>query len=249
MANALLAGLLAACTPVADDGPVVLAASSMQDAMEDAADRWAASGHERPVLSFASSASVARQVGEGAPADLVITSDSQWMDWLAGQGALDGNPRPLVANALVVVAPASARTPPSLSAFAADPDGGRLAIAEPESVPAGQFARQALESLDLWKLVRSRIVPAENVRAALALVERGEVPLGIVYATDANASRKVRIVQRLAPATHDAIVYYVARTGVSDHAEAPALLEFLLGARGQAAFAAQGFTPAPAAER
>ncbi|WP_120077096.1 molybdate ABC transporter substrate-binding protein [Aurantiacibacter odishensis] len=242
IAASFSAFLLACCAPAEQSGPVVLAASSMQEGLGAAAERWAGKGYERPVLSFASSSAVARQVSEGAPGDLVITSDDRWIDWLAERGALSGAPLPLVANSLVVVAPAGAAGPRSLEAFAADPDAGRLAIGEPDSVPAGEFARVALQSMGLWEALSSRLAPGENVRASLALVERGEAALGIVYSSDAAASDSVEVVETIDSRTHPAIIYYVAVAAGSRHPDTREFLEYLISPEGRAAIAEEGFS-------
>jgi len=235
------AALLWACAPADDTGPVVLAAASMQEGLNAAADSWEALGHERPVLSFASSSAVARQVAEGAPADLVVTSDDRWIEWLAERGALSGDAAPLVANSLVVVAPLGEGGPESLAAFAADPDAGRLAMGEPDSVPAGEFARAALQNMDLWDSLAPRMAPGENVRASLALVERGEAVLGIVYSSDAEASESVRVVERIDPAMHPAIIYYTALVEGASNAEAQDFIVYLTSPEGRAAIMAKGF--------
>lgn len=239
---AMVAGAsLVGCAPPAETGPVVLAAASMQEGLGAAADSWAGQGHARPVLSFASSAAVARQVSEGAPADMVVTSDDRWIDWLSDRGALAGDPRPLVTNALVVVAPVADGRRQSLATFAADPVAGRLAIGEPDSVPAGDFARAALRNMGLWDILASRLAPGENVRASLALVERGEASLGIVYASDAQSSERVRVVETIDEQMHPAIVYYAALAIGSRHEDARAFLDYLVSAEGRAVIAAQGF--------
>lgn len=234
--------VLASCSPAGEEGPVVLAASSMQEGLTAAADDWAALGNARPVLSFASSSAVARQLDEGAPADLVVTSDDRWVEWLADRGALAGDPVPLVGNELVVVASPGEQSPPGLDQFARDHAGGRLAMGDPDSVPAGEFARTALQNMGLWDALSNRLAPGENVRASLALVERGEAVLGIVYASDAEASGSVRVVERIDPQTHPAIIYYVARAASSQHDEAQDFLAYLVSSEGRAAIMAEGFT-------
>lgn len=233
--------LLAACAPPAETGPVVLAAASMQEGLGAAADSWAGQGRARPVLSFASSAAVARQVSEGAPADIVVTSDDRWIDWLADRGALSGDPRPLVTNALVVVAPFVDDREQRLATFVADPEAGRLAMGEPDSVPAGEFARAALRNMGLWDQLASRLAPGENVRASLALVERGEASLGIVYASDAHSSERVRVVETIDEEMYPPIVYYAALTQASRHEDARAFLDYLVSDESRAVIAAEGF--------
>lgn len=236
---ALLA--LAACAQKPAEGPTVLAASSMQEALEAVADDWAAQGHPRPVLAFAATPAIARQVEAGAPADLVLTADREWMEWLAGRDLLAGAPFPIASNGLVVVAPRDTTGPLSLAAFARDPAGGRIALAETTSVPAGRYARAALESLGLWQALAARVVPAENVRAALALVERGEVPVGVVYATDAQASDGVRVIERIDSAHHPRILYFAARVAGSRGTEAEDFASYLGSDAARRRVASYGF--------
>lgn len=219
----------------------MLAAASMQEALEAASSEWHLSGNARPVLSFASTPAVARQIAEGAPADLVVTADRQWMDWLVEQGLVDESPRAFATNGLFVVAPRHSTRPTSLAAFAVDPDGGRIAMAQTDTVPAGRYARAALEHLDLWDQLEARVISSENVRVALALVERGEVPLGIVYASDAQASQRVRVVERLDPSIHPPIIYYVAAVAGSRHADSARFRDFLASDHGRAIVASRGF--------
>ncbi len=242
--------LAAACSPPAEDrGPVVLAAASMQDALEQAADEWEGRGHARPLLSFAASSALARQVASGAPADIFVSADMEWMDWLDERSLIDRGSRAIVAtNRLVLVAPIEIYADPagdSIETLLAGLGTERLAMADPQAVPAGRYGKAALESLGLWQSVADRVVPAENVRAALALVERGEVPLGIVYATDAHASGRVRIRAFFPPSSHPPILYPAALLAGSGHEDAPAFLAFLTASEGQAILAANGFGAAP----
>lgn len=226
---------------------MVLAASSMTEALEQAADAWAAQGHARPALSFASSATVARQAAEGAPADLVVTADAEWMDWMEGEGLLrPGTRQDIAGNRLVLVTagdPVAAGQPP-----AGDPAAalrgltGRLAIAEPETVPAGRYAMAALTRLGLAEPLAGRLVPAENVRAALALVERGEAELGIVYVSDAQASARVRVVARFVQGLHPPIRYPMAVLARSANRDSEGFAAFLASADGQAILQHRGFT-------
>lgn len=235
--------LLVACggQQAAQQGPVVLAASSMQEALEEASAQWQGEGHPVPVLSFAASSAVARQVAEGAPADMIVTADEEWMDWLQARGRIDTASRRNVAgNTLVLIAPADAPAPATIAAALAGFDG-RLAIAEPQSVPAGRYARAALGAMGLWDGIADRVVPAENVRAAMALVERGEVALGVVYGSDAAASPRVRVVGTFDPASHSPIRYPAARVASSKHRDAAGFLDFLAGDEGQAILIAHGF--------
>ncbi|MGZ8311114.1 MAG: molybdate ABC transporter substrate-binding protein [Allosphingosinicella sp.] len=241
--------LLAGCGPRPGQAPLfVLAASSLQEAMAAAADAWAAQGHDRPVVAFAASSALARQIENGAAADLFVAADQEWMDVVERGGLLrPGTRRGLVGNNLVLIAPASpagspvALEAPALSAALGD---GRLAMADPDSVPAGRYGKAAMTRLGLWDAVGDRIARAENVRAALALVERGQAPLGIVYATDARAARRVRVVAEFPDASHPPIRYPAAILAASSHPEAEAFRRFLLSPQGQAIFARYGFRSA-----
>jgi len=226
-------------------GPLVLAAASLQEAMTDAADAWAVRRHPRPVISFAASSALARQVEAGAPADLFVSADEEWMDYLAARSLiLPATRATLLANRLVLIAPADSRVRLAIARnfpLARALGNGRLAMADPDAVPAGRYGKAALTRLGVWAGVRNRIASAENVRAALALVERGVAPLGIVYATDARASSRVRIVGTFPADSHPPITYPIARLRASTHPEAEAFRRFLLSREGKAIFARRGF--------
>ena len=218
---------------------MVLAASSLQEAMTDAVEAWEAQGHPEPALSFAASSALARQVESGAPADIFVSADEAWMDELETNGLLRAGSRgDLLGNRLVAIAPKGA-APIAL----ADLGDGRLALADPEAVPAGRYAKAALETLGLWDGLEDNVVPAENVRAALALVERGEAALGIVYATDALASDRVQVVERLPAGSHPPIRYPVAILAASANPGAQALRAFLASREARAIFERRGFEP------
>lgn len=225
----------------------VLAAASLQEGLTDAAAAWVAKGHTRPVISFAGTPALARQIEAGAPADLFISADEEWMDYLAERRLLAPGTRiSLLANRLVLIAPKSSRV--HLSVAPRFPLGralgrGRLAMADPAAVPAGKYAKAALARLGVWPSVARRIAPTENVRAALLLVERSEAPLGVVYATDARASSRVRVVATLPAASHPPITYPIARLARSKNPEAEAFRRFLVSRAGKALFRAHGFEP------
>ena len=222
----------------ASSAPVVLAASSLQESLSAAAEAFAAQGHEPPVLSFAATSALARQVERGAPADLFIAADEDWMDVLEEARLLaEGSRANLLANRLVIVAPRGEQT------AAGDPlrGEGRIAIADPEAVPAGRYAKAALQHLGGWEEVESRVIPAENVRAALALVERGEVDRGIVYATDALASDQAVVLFRFPENSHPPIRYPAALLAASDNPEAARFLGFLRSEEARAIFRRHGF--------
>lgn len=218
-------------------GPVVLAAASLQEALQDAAKAWAAHGHPVPVLSFAGSAALARQVEQGAPADVFVSADEDWADTLQREKLLRAGSRAdLLTNALVLVGPKGGKVR-SLSAL----DGGKLALADPASVPAGKYAKATLQKLGEWPKVAADVVPAENVRAALALVEKGEAALGIVYATDARASGKVDVLATFPESSHPPIRYPVALLSSSRNPDAEAFRQFLFTPEAGRIFAAHGF--------
>lgn len=238
---------LAACGPLqqARQPLVVLAAASLQEAMTAEADAWARQDHPHPTLSFAASSALARQIESGAPADLFVSADEEWMDALDKAGALrPGTRHDLLANSLVLIAPAASAArvalvdPASLRAALA---GGKLAMADPDAVPAGRYGKAALQHLGAWDTLAGSVAAAENVRAALKLVETGEAPLGVVYATDAAASRKVRVVARFPASSHPPIRYPVAVLAASTNAQADSFARFLASPRGQAIFARYGF--------
>lgn len=226
--------------------PVVLAAASLQESMSAAADAWAKHGHVRPTLSFAASSALARQAAAGAPADLIVSADVEWMDDLDRRGLLaPGSRTNLLGNRLVLVAPADSQARVALRPgvdLSRVLNGGRLAMADPDAVPAGRYGKAALTRLGAWDRVAPLVVRAENVRAALALVERGAAPLGIVYATDAKASAKVRVVGVFPAASHPQIVYPIARLKGSQNVEGERFRRFLAGPAGKAIFVRYGFS-------
>ena len=244
--SVLLALLLCACTPAAEpvtQGPVVLAAASVEEAMAEVAEAWAAHGHAAPVLSFGGTPALARQVDGGAPADLILSADRQWIAWLDQRGHLAPQGRAdLLGNRLVI---ASRRIPLHPLSLGELPGrlrpGERLALADPAVVPAGRYARAALESAGVWGQLQDRIAPADSVRAALALVERGEAPFAIVYASDLKAAphlvRAGDVAQRHTPE----IVYPLAMLAQSQHVDAPGFAAFLQSPEAAAIFARHGF--------
>jgi molybdate transport system substrate-binding protein len=227
-----------------DRAPLVLAAASMQEALTDAADVWTSAGHARPRLSFAASSALARQIAAGGRADLFVSADSDWMDDIEKRRLLvPGTRAVLVRNQLVVVArPGLPRVAATKGvALAKILASAPLAMADPDSVPAGKYGREALTRLGAWAAVAPRVVRAENVRAALALVERGAAPYGIVYATDARAARGVQIAGVFPPRSHAPIVYPLARLTAGTAPEAEGFRRFLLSRAGQAILARRGF--------
>lgn len=232
---------------VAQSGPVtVFAAASLSTALDAIAAEWRAKTGKAVTLSYAASSALARQIEQGAPADVVLTADLDWMDWMAQRALIVPQTRQtLLGNRLVLVAPAGAKAPMTIAPgfpLAAALGDGRLAMADVTAVPAGRYGRAALEQLGVWPAVANRVAQAENVRAALLLVSRGEAPLGIVYQTDAAADPKVTIVGTFPATSHPPILYPMAVTATSRHPDATAFLDFLRGNAARAVFEGQGFT-------
>lgn len=227
---------------------VVFAAASLTEVLDEV-DRAFTAHTKLPVrASYASSSAIAKQIEAGAPADVFIAADHQWMDYLDKHGLLQpGSRRDVVANALVLIAPADSRVQLKIAphfALAAALGDGRLATGDPDSVPAGDYARTALTRLGVWQSVASRLARAENVRAALAYVARGEAPLGIVYRTDALAEKRVRIVDTFPADTHPPITYPAAATAGASP-ETGQYLKFLASAEARGIFTRYGFTLPP----
>jgi molybdate transport system substrate-binding protein len=234
----LASGLACTSTP----GPVTAyVAASLVDVMERAAREYAKTGGGPVDVRPGGSGALAVQIENGAPADLYASADPRWMEELKTKGLIEeGTARTLALNSLVLVVPKNSRVLDK--GFTTVSDFRKLAIGDPESVPAGRYAEQALKNLYLWKDAQGRLVETPDVRAALALVERGEVDAGIVYGTDALLSEKIRIVARLGPNTHDPIVYTAAVLKRAHHpAEAKAFLDFLTGPKGKEIFTGYGF--------
>jgi molybdate transport system substrate-binding protein len=248
---ALLGAALATPTAVSAHAlaPTTLfAAASTTEAVTAVAATFAATGHStlRPV--FAASSTLAQQIVRGAPADLYLSANGAWMDFLAARGAIDAESRiDLLSNRLVLIAPAE--SPLSLSiAPGFDLAGAlgdrRLAMGEPSHVPAGTYAKTALQTLGVWPQIEPKAAYMADVRAALALVERREAAAGIVYATDAAASRKVRIVDTFPADSHPPITYPLAIIAGRRNPDTIELYEYLRSADAQAIFRAHGFVPA-----
>ena len=246
-AFALAAGLFAAPVAARDGAPVVLAAASLQESLNAAADRWAEMGHVRPVLSFAGTSALARQIEQGAPADLFLSADEAWMDAIERKGLIVRRSRKtFLGNRLVLVVPAARTGTISLRKgvpLAHSIGKDRLAMADVRSVPAGRYGKAALTALGMWDGVAPNVVQAENVRAALALVERGAAGFGVVYATDARASKGVRVAGVFPDSSHPPISYPIARLKRSRSVEGELFRRFLISARGKAIFARYGFSP------
>jgi molybdate transport system substrate-binding protein len=235
----LLAGLfLFACAAHAQ---TIFAAASLKNAL----DQIAAAYPTKPVISYGASSALAKQIESGAPADIFISADLDWMDYLEKQGLVaPGTRKDLLGNRLVLIAPA--KEPMKLQPAPGFPissalKNGRLALAEPNSVPAGKYAKAAFEKLGVWDQISGKVAAAENVRAALLLVARGEAPLGVVYQTDANSEPNVMVAGVFPPDSHPPIVYPVAALKGAKTSAAP-FLEFLASPASRRVFEKHGFT-------
>ncbi|NNU79433.1 molybdate ABC transporter substrate-binding protein [Halovulum dunhuangense] len=247
--HARLAALALCATtamPAAAGDVTVFAAASLRTALDGIAAGWKAETGHAVTLSYAGSSALARQIEQGAPADIFISSSVDWMDLLETEALLaPGTRRDLLGNTLVLVAHGPDAAPvgigPALDLPALLGPEGRLAMALVDAVPAGVYGRQALESLGLWERVAPQVAQSDNVRTALALVASGEAPLGIVYGSDAVAEPGVSVIGTFPEDSHAPIVYPVAQTADSDSAAAAEFLAHLGSPAAAASFARQGF--------
>lgn len=231
----------------ADDtrGITIFAAASLQDALSELAPEITAQTGQDVILVPAGSSSLARQIQQGAPADIFISANPQWMDLLESQGALvPGSRRDLLSNSLALIAPAGPAPQLDLNApetlLAALGRNGRFAIALPQAVPAGIYGRQALETLGLWTALAPRLAQTDNVRAALALVATGAAPMGLVYGSDVLADKRVQLLAEIPASSHDPIRYPAAQIKTA-RPEAAQVLKFLASPAAQRVFLAHGF--------
>lgn len=225
----------------------VYAAASMKNALDDVSAAYTKETGKTPVLVYGASSTLARQIEKGAPADVFISADQDWMDYAQKHDLIDTSTRHnLLGNALVLIAPAATTGNVDLTPGAADLDAklgsGKLAMGDPAHVPAGLYGKAALEKLGLWPKVQGKVAAADNVRNALLLVARGEAPYGIVYKTDANAEKRVRIAGTFPADSHAPIVYPVAVTKRANRADADPFYRFLQTPAAQATFQRFGFT-------
>jgi molybdate transport system substrate-binding protein len=248
---ALIAGAAAAepqAAPVAREPGTLLvfAAASLTDVLEEVDAAFTVASGIKVHTSFASSALLAKQIEAGAPADVFISADREWMDYLEQHQLLkDGSRRDLLGNQLVLIAPVASTVRLKIArkfALAAALGGARLATGDPDSVPAGIYAKTALSNLNVWDTVSEHLLRAENVRVALAYVARGEAPLGIVYRTDALAEKRVRIVDTFPSDTHPPINYPLART-LQAQPESRRYSDYLGSQTARQKFARRGFVP------
>jgi molybdate transport system substrate-binding protein len=223
----------------------VFAAASMKNALDDIGAAYTAKSGVRIVASYAASSALAKQIEQGAPVDIFVSADTDWMDYAAGKKTINEPSRVnLLGNSLVLIAAKDSKLDTvaigpgfDLAKLAGD---GRIASGDVKAVPSGKYARAALEKLGAWQAAEPKFAMAESVRAALALVARGEAPLGIVYATDAKVEPGVKIVGTFPADSHPAIIYPVAATATA-RSEAAGYLAFLRSAAAKTIFEKYGF--------
>ncbi|MFI5031795.1 MAG: molybdate ABC transporter substrate-binding protein [Reyranellales bacterium] len=228
----------------AQGGLVIFAAASLKNALDEVAAGWKDSGKPAPKISYAASSALAKQLEQGAPADLFISADLDWMDYVEKKDLIRKDTRVnLLGNKIVLIAPRDSKITVDVKGFDLSKAlaGGKLAMANVDSVPAGKYGKAALEKLGAWDGVKGSIAQAENVRAALLLVARGEANLGIVYSTDAAAEPNVKIVGTFPASSHPPIIYPAALTKDTKSPDAKAFLDLLKSTRARPAFEKQGF--------
>jgi molybdate transport system substrate-binding protein len=225
---------------------VVFAAASLKNALDAASAQWQTDTGKKTVISYAASSALAKQIEQGAPASVFISADLEWMDYLAKKDLVDPASRSnLLGNRLVLIVPKGKASPLEIKKgfdLAKVVGEGRLAVGQVESVPAGKYAKAALGNLGVWDSVSGKLAQTENVRAALALVSRGEAAAGIVYQTDAAADKTVEIIATFPEDSHPPIIYPAALTKGSVNPDAASLLNFLKSAKAKPFFEGQGFT-------
>ena len=232
--------------PAAAQSVTVFAAASLTTALHDVAQRYREAGGGTIRFSFAASSTLAKQIESGAQADVFIAADEPWMDYLQARKLIEQSTRTSVlGNALVLITPAARRAAVAIATgfpLAAMIGDGRLATGDPAHVPVGRYAQQALTALGVWDAVAPKLARADNARAALLLVERGEAPFGIVYATDAAASDKVHVAGTFPAGTHAPVSYPMAIVAGRDRPEVRRLFAFLTSPPALDAFRRAGFT-------
>jgi molybdate transport system substrate-binding protein len=239
---------LAASPPVtAQDTITVFAAASLRNALDDVDAAFTERTGVKVIASYGATSALARQIEQGAPADVFAAADMKWMDYAVARKLIVPATRvDLLGNRLVLIAPKTARLDHvdvgqgfDLAKLAG---AGRIAVADPQAVPAGRYAKQALTALGGWAAVEPKLAPAENVRAALSYVARGEAPLGIVYATDAKVEPGVKIVGVFPETSHQPVIYPFAVVAASKDAPTAAYMNFIQSAAAKAIFEKYGFS-------
>jgi molybdate transport system substrate-binding protein len=228
-------------------GLVIFAAASLKNALDEIATDWSKAGsNPMPKISYAASSALAKQMEQGAPADLFISADLDWMDYVAKKDLIQSDTRVnLLGNKIVLIAPKDSKVSLDVKQgfdLAKALGGGKLAMGNVDAVPAGKYGKAALEKLGAWNGVKDSIAQADNVRAALLLVGRGEAPLGIVYSTDAAAEPNVKIVGTFPEDSHPPIIYPAAVIKGTKSLEAKPFLDYLKSIKARPAFEKQGFS-------
>jgi molybdate transport system substrate-binding protein len=245
LAAAMAAALLFAPAARAADQLTVFAAASLKTALDAVSAAWTAETGNKVVISYAASSALARQIEQGAPADVFLSADLDWMDYLSQKGLIDtASVTKLLGNDIVLIAPADSDVMAAIAPgfpLAVLLGDGRLAMGDVKSVPAGKYGKAALESLGVWPSVEGKLAQAENVRAALKLVATGEAPLGVVYLTDAEAEPAVKIVGVFPADSHPPVIYPVGRVAESQADGASGFLTFLASPAAAEIFTAHGF--------
>jgi len=246
LASALALAALLPMPVGAAEKVTVFAAASLKNALDEVSAAWKASAGKETTNSYAASSALAKQIESGAPADVFISADLDWMNYLAERNLVAaGSEVQLLGNELVLVAPAGSTATATIAPgfdLAGLLAGGRLAVGDVKSVPAGKYAKAALEKLGVWPSVENSLAQAENVRAALKLVAAGEAPAGIVYQTDAREDDKVKVLATFPADTHPPIIYPAALMAASKNADAAAFVAFLRTPAALDIFRAHGFT-------
>ena len=245
-ATLLFAGMALFAHPALSQTRItVFAAASLTDSLKSAAEAYKTRTGITVTLAFGASSTLARQIDQGAQADIFFSADTEWMDYLQKGGHIAaGTRKDLLGNRLVLIAAPDANPAPAIAPhfdLAGVIGDGKLALADPASVPAGKYAKAALTALGVWDNLAPKVVPAENVRVALEYVSRGEAPYGIVYATDAKVTPDVRVAGVFPENTHSAIIYPVALTA-NAAPTAKDFLTFLSSSQAGAIFKKAGFT-------
>lgn len=255
--RAFTAALAAAALVLAAGGPravqaqskdvVILAAASLKNALDDASAAWGKQSGKSTKISYAASSVLAKQIEGGIPADIFISADVPWMNYVAERKLIKAPSRSdFLGNHIVLIAGKESKVDLKIAQGfglrAALGNDGRLAMGNVDSVPAGKYGKAALESLGVWSSVADRVAQAENVRMALTLVSRGEAPLGIVYKTDAASDPNVRIVGAFPDGTHPPIIYPMALLASSTNPDAQAFVDYLKSPAAKPFFEKQGFT-------
>lgn len=245
----LAAGLVQSPARAQGGDLVVFAAASLKNALDAVNAQWQKETGKKVTISYAASSALAKQIEQGAPAQMFISADLDWMDYVAKKNLIKPETRSnLLGNRIVLIAPKDKAQPIEIKAgfdLAKVVGEGRLAMANVDSVPAGKYGKAALEKLGAWAGVSGKVAQAENVRAALLLVSRGEAPAGIVYQTDAAADPNVTIIGTFPENTHAPIIYPIALTAGANHPDAAAFLAYVKSGKAKPLFEAQGFTVLP----